>query len=215
MTHKQNIETNVVKPKMFFKEKEQEYLMMEALDEATLDSQITKIMNYIKENDGRFQSEEYKDKLYAESKKHWEDYANFLRSVKFSLYLNKSQFDFLTDLLLEQMEYDNNTIFFAIELTNMLGEWQDNQDNDNTTEMRCYFGDAIEITYLHHLISKHKVKGLTNESYRFAEVLKRLDGITRIINYYDAAAKSMAKEIQDWVASFDPQPIPSTSLPPR
>jgi hypothetical protein len=215
MNHKSQIETNVVKPKMFFKENEQEYNLMDALDEASLDAQITKIRDYVKNNDGRFQPEEYKDKLYAESKKHWEDYANFLRNVKFSLYLNKDQFEYLTDLLVDQMEYDINTIFFAIELTNMLGNWSESETADNDTNLKCYHGNATEITYLYHLISKHKVKGLTNESYRFSEVLRRLDGLSRIINYYDTGAKTMAKEIQDWVADFDPQQLTGTSLSPQ
>jgi hypothetical protein len=215
MNHKSQIETNVVKPKMFFKENEQEYNLMDALDEASLDAQITKIRDYVKNNDGRFQPEEYKDKLYAESKKHWEDYANFLRNVKFSLYLNKAQFEYLTDLLVDQMEYDINTIFFAIELTNMLGNWSESETADNDTNLKCYHGNATEITYLYHLISKHKVKGLTNESYRFSEVLRRLDGLSRIINYYDTGAKTMAKEIQDWVADFDPQQLTGTSLSPQ
>jgi len=215
MNHKSQIETNVVKPKMSFKENEQEYNLMDALDEASLDAQITKIRDYVKNNDGRFQPEEYKDKLYAESKKHWEDYANFLRNVKFSLYLNKAQFEYLTDLLVDQMEYDINTIFFAIELTNMLGNWSESETADNDTNLKCYHGNATEITYLYHLISKHKVKGLTNESYRFSEVLRRLDGLSRIINYYDTGAKTMAKEIQDWVADFDPQQLTGTSLSPQ
>lgn len=219
MNQKPTIETNVVKPRMFFKENEQEHYLMDELDEASLDTQITKIRDYIRNNDGRFQSEEYKDKLYAESKKHWEDYANFLRSVKFSLFLNKSQFDYLTELLVEHMEYDSNTVHLAIELTDMLGSWSESDSQVDESSLKSYQGDAIEITYLYHLITKHKVKGLTNESYRFAEVLKRVDSITRIVNYYDTAAKNLAKEIQDWVASFEPQPlsnsIPATSFSPN
>lgn len=215
MNYKPQIDTSVVKPKMFFKENEQEYTLMDALDEATLDAQITKIEDYVRSNDGRFQPEEYKDKLYAESKKYWEDYAKFLRNVKFSLFLNKAQFDYLTDLLVEQMEYDNNTIFFAIELTNMLGSWSESDTEEKDLSLKSYQADAIEITYLYHLISKHKVKGLTNEAYRFAEVLRRLDGLSRIINYYDTAAKNMAKEIQDWVANFDPQPATGSTLSPQ
>jgi hypothetical protein len=215
MYNKPKIETNVVKPRVFFKENDKEYVFLDSIDEATLDSQITSIESYIQTNDGRFQSEEHKDKLYAESKKLWEDYAHFLRNVKFSFYLNKKQFEYLTDLLIQEMEYDHDTIFFAIELTNMLGEWSNLEISEEESELKCYLADAIEITYIYHLISKHKVQGLTESSYRFAEVLKRLKEVHRVISYYDTSAKNLAKEIQDWVASFDPQPIPSTTLSPQ
>lgn len=215
MYHKTKIESHVVKPKMSFVENELEYLLLDSVDEATLDSQITEINTYIKSHDGRFQSEEYKDQLYSESKKLWEDYAKFLRNMDFSFYLNKNQFEYLTNLLISEMEYDVNTIFFAIDLTNMLGEWNKVEMGDDDKELKHLTADATEMTYIYHLISKHKVKGLTEESYRFAEVLKRVSEVSKIITYYDTAAKNMAKEIQDWVASFDPQPIHSTTLQPQ
>jgi hypothetical protein len=215
MYHKPKIESHVVKPKVSFKENDKEYLLMDSVDEATLDSQITEIQNYIKSHDGRFQSEEYKDQLYSESKKLWEDYAKFLRNLNFAFYLNKKQFDYLTDLLISEMEYDVNTIFFAIDLTNMLGEWNKVEMSEDDKELKCLTADATEITYIYHLISKHKVKGLTEDSYRFAEVLKRVGEVSKIITYYDTAAKNMAKEIQDWVASFDPQPIQGNTFTPQ
>jgi hypothetical protein len=215
MYNKPKIETNVVKPRVYFKENDKQYNFLETLDEATLDTQITQIENYIKTNDGRFQSEEYKDKLYGESKQMWEDYANFLRNVKFSFHINKKQFDYLTDLLIQDMEYDHDTIFFAIELTSMLGDWSKVENSEDDLELKSYQADAIEITYIYHLVAKHKVQGLTESSYRFAEVLRRLKEVHRVISYYDTVAKNLAKEIQDWVANFEPQPLPATSLAPQ
>jgi len=219
MTQRPALETNVVKPKMSFTENEQEYRMMSSQDETNLDKIIYSIETYMKENDGRFHPEEYKDLLYSNSKKMWEDYAIILRNVKFSFYLNQKQFDFLTNLLLQDLEYDVNTVFFAIDLTNMLKEWSQNDSFKNENTLKAFTSEATEITYIYHLIAKHKVKGLTNESYRFAEVLKRIGDVSKIIGYYDSAAKSLAKEIQEWVANFDPNPvknsIPSTTLSPN
>lgn len=219
MNQKPTIETNVVKPKMFFINDSKEYRMITESDETNLDKIIAAIVNYIKENDGKNQPEDYKDLLYTNSKKMWEDYAVILRNVKFSMYFNKQQFEFLTNLLLEEMEYDVNTVFYAIELTDMLGEWSKEEDFDNTETLKTFTADATEVTYLYHLISKHKVKGLTNDSYRFAEILKKIGDVSKIIGYYDNAAKSLAKEIQDWVANFDPQPsggsISATTIKPN
>lgn len=199
------IETKVVKPKTSFVENNIEYRMIGLEDESYLDSKIEEIENYIKNNDGKFQSEEYKDELYATARGVWEQMAVHLRSTTFNLNLNKKQFDYLKDLLINDMEYDINIIFFAIELTNMLGEWS-GVESDESEESICYPTDATGITYTFHLISKHKVKGLSEESYRFAEVLKKLNSVHKVIEYYDTTAQNLAKDIQKWVADFDPQP---------
>ena len=101
------------------------------------------------------------------------------------------------------MEYDVNTIFLAIELTEMLGEWKNTGSAKDDKSVQGYISDATEITYIYHLIAKHKVKGLKNASYRFAEVLKRIGNISKVIAYYDTHAKNLSKDIQDWVASFE------------
>lgn len=206
MTKKQTFETNVIKPFMFFTDNGQENRIISITDENNLDKIILSITNYIEENDGRFQPEEFKDLLYSNSKKMWEDYAVILRNVKLSVHLNKSQFDFLTNLILQELEYDVNTIFFAIELTNMLGEWSKDEDFSDEKAVKCFTSDATEITYIYHLIAKHKVKGLSDDSYRFAEVLRRIGEVTKVVSYYDNAAKSLAKDIQKWVTDFDPDP---------
>jgi hypothetical protein len=102
------------------------------------------------------------------------------------------------------MEYDVNSVFLAIELTDMLGEWIKQGTSKDDQILQEYTTDATEITYIYHLIAKHKVKGLGNSTYRFAEVLKRIGAISKIIAYYDTHAKNFSKDIQDWVASFEP-----------
>ncbi len=86
----------------------------------------------------------------------------------------------------------------------MLGDWKNTGTNKDDVSLQGYTTDATEITYIYHLISKHKVKGLSNSSYRFAEVLKRIGSISKVIAYYDTAAKNLSKDIQNWVASFEP-----------
>jgi hypothetical protein len=46
---------------------------------------------------------------------------------------------------------------------------------------------------------------LTDEAYLFAQVLRKIYEVNRIVNYYDNHAKSLSKDIQSWVASFEPQ----------
>ena len=201
----QVIETNVVKPELSFTEKEQEYRLITFQTEQLLDEKIKEIEDFMKNNHGRGKSETEKDDLYTSAKNIWEQYAEILRDVHFTFYLNRKQYQFLTDLLIEKMEYDVNTVFLAIELTDMLGEWKNIGASKDDNSLQGYTTDATEITYIYHLISKHKVKGLLNSSYRFAEVLRRIGHISKIIAYYDTAAKNLSKDIQNWVASFEPQ----------
>lgn len=200
----QTIETNVVKPSLSFIENENEYRMISFETETELDTKIKEVEDFLNNNHGRGKSEAEKDQLYADAKVIWEQYATLLRDMNFSFYLNRKQYQFLTELLRDKMEYDVNSVFLAIELTDMLGEWIKQGTSKDDQILQEYTTDATEITYIYHLIAKHKVKGLGNSTYRFAEVLKRIGAISKIIAYYDTHAKNFSKDIQDWVASFEP-----------
>lgn len=200
---KHEFETNVVKPSLITFENEVEYRLISTQDEATLDFTINEIESFMKNNEGKGKSELEKDELYKGAIDLWNKYATTLRDVNFTFYLDRRQYNFLTDLLIKYMEYDVNTLFLAIELTNMLGDWNKIGTSKDDLTLNGYTTDATEITYIYHLISKHKVKGLSASSYRFAEVLRRIGNISKIIAYYDTYAKNMSKEIQEWVASFE------------
>lgn len=203
---KQQLDNHVIKPKISFNVEGVEYRLISHEDEMQLDSKIDIINTFIANNNGFGQSEEYKDDLYSRAKELWQQYASALRDVKYTFWMNRKHFQYITSLLLEKLEYDVNTVFFAIELTNMLGSWKKEGTNKNDTEFKTYTADATEVTYMYHLIAKHKIKGLTNEAYMFADVLRKIGDISKVISYYDTAAKNLSKEIQTWVASFEPEP---------
>ena len=196
-------ETHVVKPNLSFFQEEREYRFISVTDEINLDDKINELESLMSNKTGKGKTEKEKDDLYGEAKNLWGQYADLLRNVKYTFYLNRKQYQFLTDLLIEKLEYDVNTVFFAIELTDMLGEWKEESNYKNDTSFKDYTSDATEVTYIYHLISKHKVKGLSHSSYRFAEILKKIGEISKVISYYDTHAKNFSKEIQEWVASFE------------
>lgn len=203
---KQTLETNVIKPRLSIFQNEVEYRLITVENEKKLDEGIEAIETFMANNHGFGKADEVKDKLYADAKELWTSYASILRDNTFyTFYLNRKQFNFITTLLRDKLEYDVNTVFLAIELTNMLGEWISSDKHKDDEELKGFTSDATEITYMYHLIAKHKVKGLTKDTYLFAEILKKIGDISKIINYYDTAAKNLSKEIQDWVASFEPQ----------
>ena len=202
---KQTIETNVIKPKLSIFSDEVEYRLISSETEKQLDKGIDDIESFMVKNHGYGQPDEIKDQLYTDAKILWNKYAEILRESKYTFYLNRKQYSFLTTLLRDKLEYDVNTIFLAIELTNMLGDWVSSEKHKSDKELKGYTSDATEVTYMYHLIAKHKVIGLTSNSYLFAEILKKIGDISKIISYYDTAAKNLSKSIQEWVGSFEPQ----------
>jgi len=196
------IETNVVKPETKFFENESEHLVINTFNEALLDGKISYIESYIENNTGKKKSDDEKDELYGNSQELWKEYTTTLRDVKYNFHLNRLQWKFMTDLIISKLEYDVNTVFFAIELTDLLGSMRDVKYS-NDEELIAFPVNATEITYIYHLISKHKVKGLTKDSYLFSEVLKRIGSISKVFNYYDTCAKNLSVDIHNWVTSFE------------
>lgn len=196
------IETNVVKPEIKFLENEIENLIITPEFESPLDSRIQAIEDFMKDNGGKGKSDSEKDELYKKSQQLWQDLALCLRDTKYNFHLNRPQWKFLTDLLLVKLDYDVNTVFFAIDLTNMLGSMKKvNYSNDK--DLVAFPVNATEITYIYHLISKHSVKGLSRDSYTFAQILTRIGSISKVFNYYDTTAKGLSNEIQDWISSLE------------
>lgn len=197
-----NIETNTVKPELSFFENEVENLIITKQIESDLDDVISNIENLIKNNTGKGKSEEEKDSLYLAAQEMWKKLKNLLTECKYNFYLNRAQYKFLTDILLGKIEYDVNTVFFAIELTNLLGTMKEAKYL-NDKDIIAYPVNATEITYIYHLISNYKIKGLTRDAYTFSQVLIRIGTISKVFNYYDTSLKNLGEDIKLWVATFD------------
>jgi hypothetical protein len=198
----QTIETNVVKPEISFFENETNNLILTPFYESELENKISSIEDFITNNTGKGKTEEEQDNLYKDAQELWNNYVNSLRNTKYNFHLNRSQWKFLTDLVLSKLEYDVNSVFFAIELTELLGSMREAKYT-NDTELVSFPVDATEITYVYHLISQYKVKGLTKEAYMFSQVLKRIGSISKVFNYYDTSGKNLSNDIQDWITSFE------------
>ena len=142
-----NIETNVVKPEISFFENETENLLITPFYESELDSKIKNIENFITSNDGKGLSEDEQDAIYKGAQELWMAYANSLKDAKYNFHLNRPQWKFVTDLVLSKLEYDVNTVFFAIELTELLGSMKDAKfiDDNQLQEENSLIGETQEI----------------------------------------------------------------------
>jgi hypothetical protein len=199
-----DIQTNVVKPSVIFTENDIDYRNIGEDFENNLDTKYQAVLDFTKNNNGKDKTDLEKDNLYKDAQQLWGDYTNALKSTKYNFNLNRTQWKYLSDLIQGKLEYDINTVFIAIELTEVLGTMrEDSKIFNNDNESFAFLVNATEITYIYHLIAEHKVKGLTKDTYTFSEILKRIGAVSKVFNYYDTIGKNLAADIQDWVACFD------------
>ena len=199
-----DIQTNVVKPSIIFTENNTDYRNINEEFENNLDNKYQAVLDFTKSNNGEGKTDLEKDNLYKDAQQLWADYTNSLKSTKYNFNLNRTQWKYLSDLIQGKLEYDINTVFIAIELTEVLGTMrEDSKIFNNDTDSFAFLVNATEITYIYHLIAEHKVKGLTKDTYTFSEILKRIGAVSKVFNYYDTIGKNLAADIQDWVACFD------------
>jgi len=196
------IETTVVKPETKFTENNNQYQTISDESISNLDNKVTSINEFMSSNNGKGETEEVKENLYIQAQQLWREYAEIFKFTKYELNLNRKQWRFLIDLLYKKLEYDVNTVFFAIELKEMLGNMKDTKF-ENDDEVIAFNVNATEFTYIYHLISPYKIKGLVEDAYIFAEILTKIGEISKIFNYYDNISKSLSTEISDWVACFE------------
>ena len=133
----EQIVTNVVKPELSFFENEVLNRLLNFDRELTLDSKVEAVESYMKNNAGHGLDELQKDSLYAQAQELYKEYKISLRDVKFNFYLNRPEYNLLTDLILKKLEYDVNTVFIAIELTELMGGMNGTKFQ-NDTEIKCF-----------------------------------------------------------------------------
>jgi hypothetical protein len=201
------IEVNTVKPELSFFLNEKMYHLLDFDMELKLDGGVSSLESYMNETTGFGKTDEQKDMDYAHAQMMWKQYQSDLRDCRFNFYLNRPQYNLLTDIILKKLEYDVNTVFIAIELTELLGSMNGTKFS-NDDDLKEFKVTATEITYIYHLIQNYKVKGLTKDAYTFSKILIRIGEISKIVNYYDAYAKNLTEEISKWALRLDTPETP-------
>lgn len=192
------LETAVEKPLTKINRNESELALIEPINESELDSIIQEIKDYMSNNSGKYKTNAEKDELYLQAQKIWKSYIDKLESVKYNFYLDKEQSKYLSDLIQNKLEYDVNSVFFAIEVKALIESIRNSK-----ADISAYPMSATDVTYIYHLISQHKVKGLSKESIYFSQILLMIGSVSKVFNYYDTTGKNLATDIQDWVTTFD------------
>jgi len=196
------IETNVIKPQINFTENLNDYILITKESENKLDLKSREITKFINTSIGKGKSDSEKDELYNNAQVIWKQYSDLLQDTKYNFNLNKSQWKFLTDLILTKLEYDVNTVFLAIELTDLFDTMKSTKYSDEY-QLFPFQVNATEVTYIYHLISTYKIKGLTKDAYVFSQILRKIGDVSKVFNYYETLGKNLSSDVQDWVACFE------------
>lgn len=193
------------KPSLTYTVSNVEYKLINDSDSEKLDTLLVDIENYVKSNDGQNVSEEKRDELWATANGMWKEYSSTLVNAELGFWLTRKEYNYLTDLIINKMEYDVNTVFVAIELAGFLSEmkktFEELGNSDANTPINFKI-TAKDVTYLYHLIAGNKVKGLSTSAFSFAEILRKIGALSKVINHYDTLSKDYWTMIGDWTASF-------------
>lgn len=194
------------KPKFSLTINEKEYRLLKEEDEKWIDDKVQEIRDFMLNNEGKGKSEDEKNDLYKQTQDMWKELGGpdgKISKIEYGLILDRPQYNHLVELLRDKIEYDVNTIFFAIELTNFLGKTvKDSGFEDDETPI-VFDLSATDMTYLYTCLSQHKSKGLKQKTYTFAGIIRRIGDISKVINHLDSNSKDLSTEIQNWVACFD------------
>lgn len=202
----EQFESIAEKPAMFLTVGEEQFRFIKEEDENWLTEKIKEIVDFMSVNDGKGKSSEEKDTLYKEAQEMWSELGGpdgRLNGIKYGLILNRDEYNLLVELLRDKMEYDINTLFFAIELTNFLGETLRDRTWDGDKTPIVFDISSTDMTYLYTVLSQHKCKGLTKKTYTFSNIIRRIGDISKVINHFDSGSKDLSTEIMDWAACLD------------
>jgi hypothetical protein len=198
----------VEKPELQFTDLSENGVRMISIeDETYLEQKAIELIEYMRNNHSQDISNKEKDTLYSELQKMWNDVSGKdggrLNNINFFLVLHRQEYNYLVNLLRNKMDYDVDTIFFAMELDNMIKTMVDDNKFEDDNTAKQFNMTPVDVHYLYQLLSKHTVRGLGKEAYYFAEIIKRIALTSKIFNYYKESYTNIAKAVQLWVASLD------------
>lgn len=150
-------------------------------------------------------SESDKSKLFGLAKHLLTEYTQKLNGLKFNIILTYRQIHFLDNVLTKKLEYDGNDVFTYTELKERY--WKGVQEimtklNKDDNEQALFEIDITTVTYLHHLISKHKVKGAQEEYYLFRDILYKLNEINSIFECFKVLYERININFTIWTTSI-------------
>lgn len=210
MSQKDQIKDIVIseKPELTFKSRDEEVIrIISQENEEFLEGKYQEMLKFMRDNHSQDYTEEQKDQLYKDIQIMWNEVSGKeggkLNSISFNLILHQEEYNYLKSVINNKTEYTVDTIFYAMEIQSMMEKMLENNKFESQNQAKPFEMTAVDIHYLYHIISSHKVKGINKQSIIFAEIIKRIALSSKVFNYYKEMFDNIAKAVQLWVTSLD------------
>jgi len=175
-------------------------------NEKYLDESYDKILTHLRENHDQNASSDEKDKMYGDAIAMWNEVSSKsrgkLNDISFDLVLHRKECQYLGDLLHNKLEYNVDTVFYAIELKNLVDELLRTKFDSDEQAVGVTM-TLVDVQYLYHIISAMTVKGLGKSTFMYATIITRIGDSSRVFNYYKTRFDALHAAISYWGASLD------------
>jgi len=158
------------------------------------------LLNLIKKFDPnvdavRALSEEQKDKIYEIAQYLFNSYQKKLNDLLFLFPLTNDEKKFIFNVFRNKLEYDQNEVFQLKDVReNYLDKDFDKLEDGSYMTMI----NVNDLIIFYHLISKYKVKGITQEHYDFLQILTKIGERIKLFNAYNVVVQRLSTDFQMW-----------------
>lgn len=158
------------------------------------------LLNLIKKFDPnvdavRALNEEQKDKIYEIAQYLFNVYQKKLNDLLFLFPLTNDERKFIFNVFRNKLEYDQNEVFQLKDVKeNYLDKDFDKLEDGSYMTMI----NVNDLIIFYHLISKYKVKGITQEHYDFLQILTKIGERIKLFNAYNVVVQRLSTDFQMW-----------------
>lgn len=158
------------------------------------------LLNMIKRYDPniaevRNMTETDKDKLYEIAQYLFNIYQKRLNDITFHFPLTNDERKFVYSVFRNKLEYDQNEIF---QLKEVKENYLDKEFDKNGEGIYDTFINVNDLIIFYHLISKYKVKGITQEHYDYLQILTKIGERIKLFNAYNVIIQRLSNDFQLW-----------------
>jgi hypothetical protein len=163
------------------------------------------LINMIKKFDPNLEfvrnlTEEQKDKVYEIAQYLFNSFQKKLNDFVFHFPLTNDERKFVYHVFRNKLEYDQNEIF---QLKDVKENYLDKDFEKNQQGIYDTFINVNDLVIFYHLISKYKVKGITQEHYDYLQILTKIGERIKLFNAYNVVVQRLSNDFQLWGGALD------------
>jgi hypothetical protein len=178
------------------------FLMPEFVDKFHQEEE--NLVNMIKKFDPNIEfvrnmTEEQKDKVYEIAQYLFNNYQKKLNELNFHFPLTNDERKFVFNVFRNKLEYDQNEVF---QLKEVKDNYLDKEFDKGEDGIYNTFINVNDLIIFYHLISKYKVKGITQEHYDYLQILTKIGERIKLFNAYNVVVQRLSNDFQLWGGSL-------------